>query len=315
MQTGRISKLISRVLNRVTSPEQGWNDFYKTLPGILEFLLVMAGSLSFIRLVRYSYDIPLREFMILVIQEYNDKLLICTKPIEVIIIDFFLLFGIELYISESNRHLFMILSIYIIRHAFNTRNRIQKLQGRKEKNALLATFYFQIISFICILTIVFFITNSVDIDEDTYVYSLFIIFLTVMTIFIYDILYIMWHSFFLIDLYNRVFSGNNTRVNFLVERIKSAFIRNFFSLLCGVIASLIVGWSGAGYEFAIGCLVSIATIGLYWMINGIFIIYRNAILYDKNDIDIDSIKLAASIIKPMFWGLMVILISLKPILS
>jgi hypothetical protein len=130
------------------------------------------------------------------------------------------------------------------------------------------------------------------------------------SVLLYDLIYILWHGAVLLPTYNKKFPSGRSVLEFYRERLRDALRRNAWALIFGLGFVVSLRYIGVAKPFIVGSLVALTMLGVAWTLKAVDILSSNPRIWQAVGVEIDSVQLSVSILKPMVWGVAAVLTNL-----
>lgn len=271
--------------------------------GVSEYLALLLGTPSVLQLLQLIFHFNFTKLLSGLMALYTNALTWTLYPIELAMRNALSALGIALSMPDYWRHIFVLIALYVFRHAANTSRQASSASDPALISALRATQALQLtlgaILTIAVSLVLPAIIGPVPTPTGQYIFVAALCF----AIWLYDVIYIAWHAMLLLSPYNMLYQARQTRRHFLHSRLKNALLRNCAAMLSGSLVTFALQKPEVASPFLFGGIASLLVIGVAWARTAIAILTRSPRLMQMA-MPIDSVRLAASILRPIGLGLL-----------
>lgn len=282
---------------------------------LIDYVVLVVGAISVIKLLHSALEFHLTDVLRVILDDYDKALAKAFEPIETTIKELGRYFSWRIEFPPLWKHVFMIVAIYAFRHAGNIAGQAGGADepGRPKSASfrvlLWCTVAVQIAS-AAIFCVIAGVTLSVISPDETFLSQAAFVGLLCLAVFGYDLAYVLWHALVLLPGYNALYGGTQTRVQFMARRLPEASWRVGAGFVAGLVLIPALAWLGVERPFILASLAAMLVMGLTWSLTAVQTLQRMPRLYAQHGVDIDSVRLSVSILRPLTAGAVAVLFNL-----
>ncbi len=163
------------------------------------------------------------------------------------------------------RHLFVLVLLYVLRHASNMAAEAKKTDDHAFSQRLWNTMALQLLVGVAIATVLSFgMALLVGTQPGLFTQIVFIASFC-LALLAYDAVYVYWHADKLIMFYNAKFNKHQSPAEYIDERMRDALNRTVLAFLFGATCFVILELQNFPRAFVPASLASLSTVGLVWI--------------------------------------------------
>lgn len=264
---------------------------------LIDYIGLIFGMPSVIELLNVAFKIPLADVLKSILRSYETVLSFITYPIGLVAHWVIATLFPSMTLPDYWRHLFVLVLLYVLRHASNIAAEARKTDDHAFSKRLWTTMALQLFVGLVIATgLAFGMALLVGTQPGLFTQIVFIGSFC-LALLAYDAVYVYWHANKLILFYNRKFNKHQSPAEYIDERMSDALNRTVLAFLSGATCFVILELQNFPRAFVPASVASLSTVGLVWIAKAGQITSKMA-----QRKELDSTKLGGAVLRPILYG-------------